>query len=64
MFNKISPIINSVTSISDKSIKKISDLVEYTNFKKGELIASVGQKNNLEKACGVPGADPPGKVCF
>jgi CRP-like cAMP-binding protein len=48
MYDKISPIINSVTSISDKSIGKINDLVEYMNIKKGELITSVGKKNNLE----------------
>ena len=45
MYNKISPIINSVTSISDKSIEKLNDLVDYINVKKGELITSVGQKN-------------------
>ena len=48
MDNKISPIIYSVTSISDKSIGKLNDLVDYINVKKGELITSVGQKNNLE----------------
>lgn len=48
MCDKISPIINSITSISTKSIGKINDLVQYTNFKKGDLITSVGQKNNLE----------------
>ncbi len=48
MCDKIDPIINSILSISDKSIRKIKDLVEYVNFKKGELITSVGQKNNLE----------------
>lgn len=48
MYNKISPIINSITSISDKLIDKINDLVDYINVKKGELITSVGQKNNLE----------------
>lgn len=48
MHNKIRPIINSVTSISDNSIKKINELVEYTNFKKGELITSVRQNNNME----------------
>ncbi len=48
MCDKISPIINSVIPISGKSIGKINDLVEYVNFKKGELITKVGQKNNLE----------------
>lgn len=48
MYNKINPIINSVTSISDKSIWKLNELVDYINVKKGELITSVGQKNNLE----------------
>ena len=48
MYDKISPIINSITPISDRSIGRIDDLVEFYNFKKGELITSVGQKNNLE----------------
>ena len=48
MYDKISPIINSVSSISDKSTGKVADLAECINFKKGELITSVGQKNNLE----------------
>ncbi len=48
MNHKISPIINSVTSISDTSMAKINELVEYINIKKGELITSVGHKNNLE----------------
>ena len=42
MYNKISPIINSVTSISDKSIGKLNDLVDYINVKKGELISMYG----------------------
>jgi len=48
MCYKIIPIINSVTSISDKSLRKINDLVEYIYIKKGELITTVGQKNNRE----------------
>lgn len=48
MHDRISPIINSLISISDKSIREINDLVEYISIKKGELITSVGQKNNLE----------------
>lgn len=48
MNDKIKTIINGVTSISDKSLGKINKLVEYSNFKKGELITSVGRMNNLE----------------
>ncbi len=48
MNNKISSIINSVIRISDRSTEKIIDIVKYENYKKGELIVSVGQKNNLE----------------
>ncbi len=48
MFDKISPIIHSVSPVSSNSIEKIKNLVEYTNIKKGEPITTVGQKNNLE----------------
>lgn len=48
MYDKISPIVKGVTSISDKSLEKISELVKFVNIKKGEIITSVGQKNNLE----------------
>lgn len=48
MHETIGQIINSVTSISDKSIEKINNLVEYISFKKGDVIAAVGQKNNHE----------------
>lgn len=47
MNDKISTIINSVTSISDKSIGKLNDLVEYINIKKGELITSVAMLKKL-----------------
>ena len=48
MQNKISPIINAVSNISKKSTGKIADIAKYKHYKKGELITSVGQKNNLE----------------
>jgi len=48
MHDKIKPIINSVASISSKSLENIQDLVQYVNFEKGELITKVGQRNNLE----------------
>lgn len=48
MNDAIRPIINSEISISDTSIKKIKDLVEYISIKKGEAITTAGQKNNLE----------------
>lgn len=48
MNNKVSTIINSVTSTSSKSIEKIIDLVQYVNIEKGEFIAEIGEKNNLE----------------
>ena len=38
MYEKISPIINSVCNISDKSAKKIVDIANLLNYKKGELI--------------------------
>jgi len=46
--DKISPIINSATAMSSKSMGKIKDLVQYVNIEKGELLTKVGQKNNLE----------------
>ncbi len=46
--DKISPIINSATSMSSKSMGKIKDLVQYVNIEKGELLTKVGQRNNLE----------------
>ena len=48
MYDKISPIINSVSPISSKSIAKIQEIAEYHEVKKGELITTVGQNNNLE----------------
>ena len=46
--DKISPIINSATSMSSKSMGKIKNLVQYINIEKGELLTKVGQRNNLE----------------
>ncbi len=48
MHDKIRPIINSVAPISSKAIEKIQDLIQYVNIEKGELIAQVGQRSNLE----------------
>lgn len=48
MHDKIRAIINSVTPISSKSIEKIQDLIQFVNLEKGQLIAKVGQRNNLE----------------
>ncbi|ASO07212.1 MULTISPECIES: Crp/Fnr family transcriptional regulator [Arenibacter] len=48
MYDNISPIINSVSPISSKSIAKIQEIAEYHEVKKGELITTVGQNNNLE----------------
>lgn len=48
MSHKINQIINAVTAISDTSLAKINALVNYVTIKKGTLITSVGQKNNLE----------------
>lgn len=48
MCDKISSIINDVTSISNKSLGKINELIQYVNIKKGELITTVGEKNNRE----------------
>ena len=48
MSQTITSIINSVTPISQKSMEKVIDLAESIKFKKGEIITSVGQKNNLE----------------
>jgi CRP-like cAMP-binding protein len=48
MDDKISPIINSTSSVSRKSIEKIKGLIEYTIVKKGELITSVGKHNTFE----------------
>jgi len=48
MHDNIRAIINSVTPISNKSIEKIQDLIQFVNIEKGEFIAKVGQRNNLE----------------
>jgi CRP-like cAMP-binding protein len=48
MSNKISPIVNSVASISLKSLNKIEDLVEYIQLEKGESLLKLGDRNNLE----------------
>ena len=48
MQNKITPIISAVINISKKSTNKIADIAKYKQYKKGELITLVGQKNNLE----------------
>lgn len=48
MHDKIRSIIHSVSPVSDKSIRKIENLVEYISIKKGGPITTVGQKNNLE----------------
>ena len=48
MKDKISPIVNSVIPVSSKSMSKIQDLVEFLTIEKGELIAEVGHRNNLE----------------
>lgn len=48
MQNKITPIISAVSNISKKSTDKIADIAKYKQYKKGELITLVGQKNNLE----------------
>ncbi len=48
MHDKLNQIIKSINPISDQSLKKINDLVEYTSVKKDELITSVGQKNDSE----------------
>lgn len=48
MYDKLRLIINSVTPISSKSIEKIQNLIQFVKIEKGELIAKVGQRNNLE----------------
>ncbi|MFT7232063.1 MAG: CRP-like cAMP-binding protein [Cyclobacteriaceae bacterium] len=48
MHNKLGSIIHSVSPISNKSLKKIKDIVEYINVKKGEPITTIGRFNNLE----------------
>jgi CRP-like cAMP-binding protein len=48
MHDKLNHIIKSVSPTSDQSLTKIKDLVEYVSFKKGDIITSVGQRNNLE----------------
>lgn len=48
MQDKVRSIINSTIHISNKSAEKVVGLVKNINYKKGTLIASVGQKNNLE----------------
>lgn len=48
MHDKIDSIIHSVLPISGKSARAITDLIEYVHVKKGELITSIGQNNNLE----------------
>lgn len=48
MYEKISPIIHSISPVSSKSIGKLADIVKYISIKKGEPISKVGQKNNLE----------------
>lgn len=48
MLDKIRPIIHSIAPMSDISLKKINNLVECTQFKKGELITATGKRNNLE----------------
>lgn len=48
MHNKLDLIINSILPISNKSLEKIKDLVEYTDVKKGEPITAIGKFNNLE----------------
>ena len=46
--DKISPIINAVAPVSNRSMAKIKALVEYVKIEKGQLIAQVGKRNNLE----------------
>ncbi len=48
MSEKIRPIVHVIASISEGALKKIDDLVEYFSVRKGEIISSVGEKNNLE----------------
>ncbi|WP_068471595.1 Crp/Fnr family transcriptional regulator [Saccharicrinis aurantiacus] len=48
MRRKISSIINAVAPISEKAQAKIIDLIRYEIVKKGDLLAEVGQWNNLE----------------
>lgn len=48
MYDMISPIIQSVSTISSDSLNRIRSIVEYTKVNKGEPITSIGQANNLE----------------
>lgn len=48
MKDKISQIIHSVTPLPIKSLDKLKKITQYIKLKKGELITSVGQNNNLE----------------
>lgn len=48
MYDKISPIMHSVSPVSSKSIGKVEGLIEYITIKKGDPIIKVGQRNNLE----------------
>lgn len=48
MHDKLVPMIHSVSPISNRSLEKIRDIVEYANVKKGEQISTIGKFNNLE----------------
>lgn len=48
MNNKLTPVIKSINPISQKSIEKINEIVEFVNLQKGESITSVGKNNNKE----------------
>ena len=48
MHDKVKSLINSLAPISSKSLEKITDIIQYENLKKGDLLTKVGQSNKLE----------------
>ncbi len=48
MFQKVRSIIHAIHPISESALEKLNDLIKTVHFKKGEIITSIGQKNNLE----------------
>ncbi len=46
--DKLSLIINSFSTLSSNSMEKMKELVQYVSIDKGELLAELGKKNDLE----------------
>ena len=48
MHDELGTIIHSLSPVSNKSLEKIMNIVEFINVKKGEQISTIGRFNNLE----------------